>query len=387
MSLPHLGAPGWRREPYRLLFPVGAAIAVAAVAPFAFRGAGGGALGLFHSVAEIEGFLTSFVIGFLFTFLPRRTGTAAPDALEMAAALVLPAAAVASAWIGESVLAHGLWLGLLVMVLGFALPRLGKALATQRVPAALVWLPAALGAGAVGALLVIGSSLAGPGSGPRLWAIGRGLLTQGFVAGLVLGLGTVILPQITREEPAPAPEPSRHLRPVLLHAAGAVAFFGSFPLEILGDPRAGLALRALVATLVLLLSARLDRLPSVPGLHRRLAFAGAWLVPAGFWMAALLPRLRTAALHVVFVGGFAQLTLAVGAHVVLSHGGRPEHLRRSPPALRLMAALLAIAFGGRILAGVDLARIPEWLAVAGAAFTGAVACWVVAIAPGLRARG
>ncbi|HET8541926.1 MAG TPA: NnrS family protein [Anaeromyxobacter sp.] len=379
-------APGWRREPYRILFPVGAALAVAAVLPFALGGAGGGALGLFHSVAQVEGFLTSFVIGFLFTFLPRRTGTVSPGALEVVAAAAIPVAAVSSAWMGDALLAHGLWIAILSLVLAFAVRRLGRALASGRAPAALVWLPAALAAGAAGAALVIASSRFDLASGPWLWSIGRGLLTQGFVAGLVLGVGSVLLPQLTREEPPPAAEPSRHARAVALHALAAAAFYGSFPLEVLGDVRAGVALRALVATLVLWLAARLDRLPSVPGLHRRLAWLAAWLVPAGFWMAALLPRLRTAALHVVFVGGFAQLTLAVSAHVVLSHGGRPEHLRGSPPALRLMAALLAVAFAGRILAGLDLARIPEWLAVSGAAFVGAVVCWAAAVAPGLRPR-
>jgi uncharacterized protein involved in response to NO len=385
-SAPHLAAPGWRREPYRLLFPLGGGLAVAAVLPFSFRGAGGGTLGLFHSVAQIEGFLTSFVVGFLFTFLPRRTETRAPDAIEMAAALVLPVAAVGSAWAGETVLAHGLWLGLLLVVLGFAAPRVGRALALRRAPAVLVWVPVALAAGAVGALLVAGSALAGAAWGPRLWAVGRGLLTQGFVAGLVLGMGGVLLPQLTREAPAEAASPVR--RGLLArHAAAAAVFYGSFPLEILWEPRGGMALRALTATLVLLLAARIDRPPTVPGLHRRLAWLAAWLLPAGFWLAALLPRLRTAALHVVFVGGFAQLTLAVAAHVVLSHGGRPERLHQSPLALRLMAALLALAFAGRLLAGVDLARIPEWLAVAGAAFAGAVGCWAVLVAPGLRARG
>ncbi|HEX5631612.1 MAG TPA: hypothetical protein VFX50_00220, partial [Gemmatimonadales bacterium] len=58
-------SPRWRREPHRLLFPLGAVLGVVAVLPFARRGSAGGALALFHSVAQIQGFLTCFVVGFL----------------------------------------------------------------------------------------------------------------------------------------------------------------------------------------------------------------------------------------------------------------------------------------------------------------------------------
>ena len=61
---------------------------------------------------------------------------------------------------------------------------------------------------------------------------------------------------------------------------------------------------ALVATGVLVLAAGIHRAPTLPGVHRQLVWIAAWLVPLGFWLAALAPRLRTAALHVVFVGGF-----------------------------------------------------------------------------------
>ncbi|HZY04113.1 MAG TPA: NnrS family protein, partial [Anaeromyxobacteraceae bacterium] len=96
------------------------------------------------------------------------------------------------------------------------------------------------------------------------------------------------------------------------------------------------------------------------------------------------PRLRGAALHVLFVGGFAQLALAVATHVALSHGGRADRLRASPAPLRVMAALLAAAFGGRILAGIDLSHVAGWLALAGTAFTGAVGAWAVLVVPALR---
>jgi uncharacterized protein involved in response to NO len=383
-SSPDRSAPGWRREPYRLLFPLGAALAVVAVLPFPLRGLGGGALGLFHSVAQILGFLTCFVLGFLFTFVPRRTRTAGPEAWEMAVAILVPPAAVAFAWANAPEMPYVLWLGLILVAILFTVTRLRATPARGAFPAVLAWLPLSLAAGAVGAVLTaLGPFLAGGGA-PRSWAIGRGLLVQGLVAGLVLGVGGVLVPQLTRGEARPdETDPARRRRALAAHALAAAAFFASFPLEVLADVRTGVALRAAVATGVLLATARLHRPPTLPGFHRWLVWIGAWLVPLGFWIAAAFPRQRAAALHVVFVGGFAQIALAVATHVALSHGGRPERLDASPPSLRLMALLLAAAFASRIAAGLDLGHVARWLSVAGVTFTGAVLAWAVAVGPAL----
>jgi uncharacterized protein involved in response to NO len=377
----------WRREPYRVLFPLGAALAVVAVLPFPLRSVGGGSLALFHSVAQILGFLTCFIIGFLFTFVPRRTRTAPPDAWEMTVAVAVPPAAVASAWVNAGVTPYVLWLGLVGVAIAFTVGRLRAGAATGRVPAVLVWVPISLAAGAVGAALAAVAPFLAGGGAPAAWVVGRGLLVQGLVAGLVLGVGGILVPQLTRgEAPEEHPEPARLRRSAAGHAAAAAVFFASFPLEVLVDPRIGIAVRALVATAVLLATAGVHRPPTLPGLHRWLVWLGAWLVPLGFWIAALFVRQRAAALHVVFVGGFSQLALAVGSHVALSHGGRPERLSSSPLSLRLMAVLLAAAFCGRILAGVDLAHVARWLTWAALAFAGAVGAWGVAVAPALVGR-
>lgn len=377
----------WRREPYRLLFPLGATLAVLGVLPFPLRSAGGGSLALFHSVAQILGFLTCFVVGFLFTFVPRRTHTAPPEAWELAVAVAVPPLAVASAWGNAGQTPYELWLGLVAVAIAFTVTRMRAPAARGRVPAVLVWVPLSLVAGGAGAALAALAPFLAGGGAPRSWVIGRGLLVQGLVAGLVLGVGALLVPQLTRgETPAEEVDPGRLRRAAAAHAAAAVVFFASFPLEALVEPRLGVALRALVATAVLVAAGRIHRPPTLPGLHRRLAWLGAWLVPLGFWIAALYPRQRAAALHVVFVGGFSQLVLAVASHVALSQGDRPERLSASPFALRLMAVLLAAAFAGRILAGVDVAHVARWLSWAGLAFAGAVGAWGVAVVPVLVGR-
>jgi uncharacterized protein involved in response to NO len=384
---PHVRAPEtfetWLREPYRALFPLGAGLAVLGVLPFALLGAGGGSLAAFHSVAQILGFLTCFVVGFLMTFIPRRTRAAPPRPWQLAVALLAPAAAAIAAWGNEAQAPYLVWLALVAVSIAFVVPRMRRA--PVSIPAVLVWVPLSLLAGAAGAALVAAAPLLAGAAGVRAWVIGRGLLTQGFVAGLVLGVGGVLVPQLTRGEAIPdEPDPARGRRAGAAHAAAAALFFASFPVEVLADRVLGMALRAAVATAVLVVAARAHRLPSLPGLHRRLVWLGAWLVAAGFWAAALFPAYRTAALHVVFVGGFAQIALAVGIHVTLSHGGRPERLSGSPVALRVMAALLAVAFVARLAAGADVAHVARWLAVAGVSFIGAVAAWAVVAAPALR---
>jgi uncharacterized protein involved in response to NO len=385
MSLPHV--PRWRREPHRLLFPLGAALGVVAVLPFACGGAGGGALALFHSVAQIQGFLTCFVVGFLLTLVPRHTGTPPAAAWEVWSALALPAVAVLCAWMGDPVLASWLWLVLVAVVLAFTLARLRARGARERLVPVLLWVPLSIGAGALGAVLVAGGAALPLPHAFHAWTVGRGLLVQGFVTGLVLGIGGYLLPEVTRGESPPRPvDGARRRRSAWVHCTAAAAFFGSFPAELVAGPRLGFGVRAAIAAAVLLGSGRIHRLPLLPGLHRRLMWLAAWLVPVGFAIGAASPRFRGAALHVLFVGGFAQITLAVSTHVVLWREGRQPAGAWSAVAVRAMAALLAAAFTARIVATVDLRHVADWLGVAAYAFCAAVAAWGTVVGPAL-ARG
>jgi uncharacterized protein involved in response to NO len=380
--------PEWCREPHRLLFPLGAALGVVAVLPFSCGGAAGGALAPFHSAAQIQGFLTCFVAGFLLTLVPRETRTAPAARWEVGAALALPPVAVLCAWMGDVALAGWLWLVLLATVLAFTVSRLRASPPALQLGSILVWVPASLAAAAVGAVLVsTGAPLAMPGA-LDAWTVGRGLVVQGFVTGLVLGTSGLLLPLVTRgEEPAPG---RARRSGVVLHSAAALAFFGSFPLELAIGPRLGFALRAAVALGVLLGSARIHRRPVLPGLNRWLVWLAAWLVPAAFLLGAAGLRFRGAALHVLFVGGFAQLTLAAST---LSLRREPAAAAPRPLALGAMAVLLAAAFGARIAATLDGRHVAGWLAVAACAFAAAVLAWGATVARRLaggrspRARG
>ena len=99
-GLPPQTVPVWRTEPYRVLFPMGMLLAWAGVLHWFLHAVGVTPYygSVFHSITQIQGFMMCFAVGFLFTMVPRRTGTAGPSAWQMAVAIAAPAATSVSAW-------------------------------------------------------------------------------------------------------------------------------------------------------------------------------------------------------------------------------------------------------------------------------------------------
>src|ERR1022692_4014226 len=83
-----------RREPFRILFPLGALLAWVAVLPWVLFGTGfiRTWLGTYHALTMTQGFLVAIAFGFLGTMLPRRTGAAPLTTVE----LLVPVAALVS---------------------------------------------------------------------------------------------------------------------------------------------------------------------------------------------------------------------------------------------------------------------------------------------------
>ncbi|MGA9524974.1 MAG: NnrS family protein [Myxococcaceae bacterium] len=369
-------APEWRREPYRLLFPLGALLGRWGTAPWllAALGVEGQYRTLFHSVTQFQAFLTCFALGFLFTFVPRRTGTAAPATWQMLVAMLAPVAIAVGAWVEAWAFTQLVWLGLLAMLVGFVIVRLVSAADTRNPPGAFAWIPLGIFSGAAGALLLLRSSAAGRGSA-ILHGLGMGLVTQGLFLSLVLGVGTMLIPMLLY-----GPAPGRAQRPLFgaggaIHIVLGLALLASFVLEWVVELRLGWALRALIVAGVLAFVARVARPPTVPGLHRRFVWLSAWMLPLGYALGAIWPMHRVAAEHVVFLG-LALMTLSVATHVVLSHSGRGEVLGRRPWQVGALGVSVLVALALRLLVSLDPARFMLWLGAAAASFLVAVLVWI-----------
>lgn len=369
--------PRWldATDPWRTFFPLGVLLGWAGVFHWILFAAGATTAyrAVFHATAQVQGFLTSIAMGFLFTFVPRRTGTTPPSRAALAVAAAAPLLATCAAWWERLAIAQLLWICGIAVVVAFVVRRVRARAGARPLPGVFVWVPVALLSGIVGAILVAAAAILDPREQPELWQLGRGLLLQGLVSGLVVGVGGTLLPTLLRGETAPRAPLTLGSRAT--QVAAAIVFLASYPLEVLGAPGPGLALRAAVSGVVLVWMARLWRRPSLPGLHRSLIWIAAWLLPTGYAVAALHPALRSATLHVVFIGSFALMALSVSLHVALSHGGQPERLAGSPWQTWGMGLLLLAAVAFRVLAGADPDHLARWLVCAAASFLLATIAW------------
>ncbi len=378
--------PLWRREPYRVFFPLGVLLAWAGVSHWLLLAIGAidAYRSIFHAFAQIEGFMTCFAVGFLFTLIPRRTQTAPPAAWQMVVALAAPVAIVVSAWFELWALSQLPWLILMGVLIQFAVRRFLSPGAGLRVPDSFVWVVMAFLMGIGGAILAgVGAAL----GEERFWIheLGRSMVLQGMFTGLVLGVGGMLLPVITRGAP-PLGGPAPSARAKLLHLIAALAFIASFFVEAMESVPLGFALRAAIVLATQLAAAKIFRPPTVPGLHRRFIWIASWLLPAGYACVAIFPQYPKAGLHVVFIGCFAIMALSISTHVVLSHGGHEAPLSRRPWQVAAFGGLLLLALVLRALVNVDAGHAYRWLGGAAAAFLTATLAWGVIVARPLWGR-
>jgi hypothetical protein len=103
-------------------------------------------------------------------------------------------------------------------------------------------------------------------------------------------------------------------------------------------------LRAALATLVILLNIRPWRKPLTRTTLAWCVWTAHWLLMAALWLVVAAPKYRVDFLHVMFIGGFTLLILAVGTRVVLSHGGHAltEESKSWPLRIGLVTGIIAM---------------------------------------------
>ena len=348
---------GQAHEPYRVFFPLGVAVGVAGVAiwPLYYFSITAAYSGRAHAFIQIEGFLYAFVAGFLLTAVPRFTRTDPPGrAIQVVLAALILASAVSFELLSERA-GHLLFLAVHAVLVALLAQRFVRRRSPPPETFALVG--TGLLAGAIGA--VINAGIAWQWLGPALEALGKRLLTEGMVLSLVLGVGGFLGPrlmgfaqlpdfqQIGPPQRRPTISPSSRNRHLIFAAAG-LGILASVIAEY-GLAWPGMALlRAVVASAVIGVTLQPWRLPVTRTTLAWCVWTAVWLLTVGLWVAALAPAYRVDALHIVFLGGFTLLILAVGTRVALSHGGHSLAAEKNSWVLRFGASTVLIAMLARI---------------------------------------
>ena len=173
------------------------------------------------------------------------------------------------------------------------------------------------------------------------------LVSLGMVLSLVLGVGSLLVPTFTGMRnplviPGVAGAHERRGR-LALYATLIAAFALAFVAELAGHARLGAMVRAATASVIGLMVWKLWRLPGRRDVPAFVLWGSGWPVMLGLWMVALDPAWTLAGLHLVFIGGFAFLTLGIGTRVLVVHGRHPiadERRVLTPLVVTLVVAAL-----------------------------------------------
>jgi uncharacterized protein involved in response to NO len=383
-------SPAWtllRSEPYRLLFPLGWLWGLAATWHWValLMGWTQDYAPRYHGYLQTLGFGGGIAGGFLFTALPffLNARPAATWELLLAAGLLLALGAAAVAGhLDAALLAFFLLNAMLIL---FILRRYNRA---QGAPPPVTYVAWGLAHGLAGSALALLEPAAWPTLGSRM-------VEQGFLLSLILGIGSFLGARFlgTFQPPAflfrlrfgarPLPPPIAMQR---VFALGGLLLFASFWIEAMASPTAGKLLRAAVASFQFLAFARIHRRPRTRSWTAHALWLAYWMVLAGLWLAALLPRHEIAALHVMFIGGFGLMMLAMGLRVITSHGGVEAwwDTARGLPALLAAGALTAVAL--RVAANLWPARYLPLLAAGASVWLTVLLAWGLRLLPRVTPR-
>ena len=329
-------------DPYRVFFPIGLAHALLGTSVWILF-----AFGIVdypahsHPHQMVSGFLFSFALGFLMTAVPRFTGAARANPVEL-----LLGACLASA--GFFLNSYLLTCGLLSFLTVFFSRRLIKRSFSP--PPHFMFIPLGLFLGLLGSILLslvefqrIDSSFAIPA---------KLFLYHGTMLCFLLGIGARLLAALLGWAPPPTHQVESMTKAderfsakkwrIPLIQAGLFAL--GFLIEVTFEASVGRGLRAVVASWIAMQYWRLYRLPKIRSKLSFWIWISCWTLLIGLWTHALFPSFGVHVAHVIFIGGFGLMTLLVSSRVILAHGGfslEPE-ARSRIYALFATAALLAM---------------------------------------------
>jgi len=340
-------------EPYRLLFPLGITLGMLGVLLWPAFVYGWLPLypGMIHSRIMVQGFIFSFMAGFLGSALPHMLEIKGMSLTQTVVLSVMIVAVTLMHVFGFSPLADVLFAVAIITLLTFVLRHWSE---RQDLPPPGIVL-AALGmfSGVISAILLAIYPVSP--FYPALYLLAKTLMNHGFILLPVLGLGSYLLPRMFGL-------PNRHLisksrtisvewrnRALFMLGCGALLII-SFVIEAFGFFRWAFALRFVTSLYCLLHEVPLFRAGKIKGSIPWSLMIAVSSILAGYLLLAIWPNRQTSMIHVVFISGFGLLILNIGARVVLGHSGNATMIYQRLRTVKWIAGLAILAMATRVSA-------------------------------------
>lgn len=371
--------------PYRLFFPLGLLSGLWGVGHWVFWSIGWiqDANRVLHVSLQIEGFLASFIVGFIMTAIPRFIGADPAQLWEVAVAFLLELGVLSASLTHHSDYAQISFILLILFVVSFVGKRFPRR--TKSPPASFLL----VGFGLLNA--VTGAAFYGLGLHRHvdLWTTrGQEMLETGFLLCLILGIAGYLLPFLTgyAGDPAcdPGHSPLRRLSPstLVMHGATGLAIFCSFFFPATATISASF-LRATAASIHFLTFGQLYRPFKKFGAHTIFFWTACWMIVLGLWATAIWPEFHIAMEHIFFIGGYSLMIFSFGTLVVLSHSAQASLLNGKLIVLKIVGAFTLLGMAFRITADLDAWNYKRWIHFASGCWWVAAFVWLIYILPKL----
>ncbi len=354
-------------DPYRGLFFLGGIVGILGVSiwlAFAYK-----LISYYpreaHANIMFFGLLWSFIAGFMMTAIPRMTQTTPAKSWERRLAIGLVVAQTLLSVLNLTSIAVYWFAAQTLFLVSFVAMR---ARHIQRIPfAGFAFLPIALFQAALGAFLFIYS---GGGSREPVTL----LCQEAFVLNLILGLGSRLIPVLSRIPKARLPNEIQSSEPWATSLLAALTLNATYWTQLLGWTSLGLQVRSvLVLAFCIWLLKWLKRPTQWTAMGVALKAATTCLC-LGLVLQTFNFVPSIAAIHFLYIGGFGLITFIVSTRVVLAHGGQDLSFEVSSRRLWLMAALLLLAASFRFISGGEVLSPLTYLSAA--LFISATLIWI-----------
>lgn len=365
----------YQKDPYKLHFPMGLLSAIISALLWLFhqqqwlnfypRNA--------HANLMFFGFLWSFICGFLMTAIPRMTKTDIPNKLEiLLSGLFVPAQLLLNLnnMIYQSA---NLFLAQLLFLIVFIGSRF---VIRKQIPfEGFIFLPFALLSATIAPIVHL---LNIPISFSNIYLLSG----QAFTLNLILGLGSRLVPMLSRVPSAISPELAGNNKKRLEFLILAITLNISFVGEFLNIIQPSYQLRALVCLFIAIKHFKILHKPmtrSYVGIGLRTAV---WMLILGYTLLSFVSVENQAQWlglqHLVFIAGFSLLTFMVATRVTLAHAGQSLDYEKSVKLLLPTIILFLLAAVIRLL--LTLSIFPEnyefQLLTAMVGFIAAIVFWL-----------